>query len=304
MNKTTCVAILLGSFAASFAAFAADDETKGKGIKYVPPTGFAGRSWGELRNTFDRLPQEPLEVGAAYILRQENKQGVDFRCHSPPVPLGPRMNGPWQSCDFSKTFMRMQRDYQGGGFYVLSEYSIPDQGFRMGDEKHGVVIHPVIYQFCANWHGSIKKKEEPKNFEDINKFCGMRLLFQSETREELTKLPEDHVTVYDRMRDLLLAKYGRPAHFSQRGQVIIQTEEEEFSDPSQRKFSIYRWCPAAILAFHNECKASVVMTINPTTGVGTVLYSTPLLWEYAFARENNGFKGDHLFNLLHAWRPK
>jgi hypothetical protein len=46
------------------------------------------------------------------------------------------------------------------------------------------------------------------------------------------------------------------------------------------------------------------MSINPTTGVGTVLYSTPLLWEYAYARENNGFKGDHLFNLLHAWRPK
>jgi hypothetical protein len=34
--------------------------------------------------------------------------------------------------------------------------------------------------------------------------------------------------------------------------------------------------------------------------VGTLLYSTPLLWEYAFARENNGFKGDRLFKLLHA----
>ena len=86
--------------------------------------------------------------------------------------------------------------------------------------------------------------------------------------------------------------------------MIIQTEDEEFKDSSARKFSIYRWCPAAIRAFHNECKASVVMSINPVTGVGTVLYSTPLLWEYAYARENNGFQGDQLFKLLHAWKPK
>ena len=31
-----------------------------------------------------------------------------------------------------------------------------------------------------------------------------------------------------------------------------------------------------------------------------MLYSTPLLWEYAYARENYGFKGDRLFKLLHA----
>jgi hypothetical protein len=31
-----------------------------------------------------------------------------------------------------------------------------------------------------------------------------------------------------------------------------------------------------------------------------VLYSTPLLWEFAYARENNGYKGDKLFKLLHA----
>jgi hypothetical protein len=30
-----------------------------------------------------------------------------------------------------------------------------------------------------------------------------------------------------------------------------------------------------------------------------VIYSTKLLWEYAWARENNGFAGDRLFKLLH-----
>jgi len=36
------------------------------------------------------------------------------------------------------------------------------------------------------------------------------------------------------------------------------------------------------------------------TGKGSVVYATPLLWEYAFARENYGFKGDRLYKLLHA----
>jgi hypothetical protein len=82
--------------------------------------------------------------------------------------------------------------------------------------------------------------------------------------------------------------------------VTIETEEGESVNPTERKFSIYRWCPARDRAFKPECDASVVLTINPTTGQGTVLYSTKLLWEYAFARENNGFKGDRLFRVLHA----
>jgi hypothetical protein len=47
------------------------------------------------------------------------------------------------------------------------------------------------------------------------------------------------------------------------------------------------------------CSASVVLSLDPATGVGTVLYSTPLLWEFAYAREHDA-KGDRLFKLLHA----
>jgi hypothetical protein len=128
----------------------------------------------------------------------------------------------------------------------------------------------------------------------------VRLLFQSESREELTKLPADHETVYGRMLNQLIAKFGPPAHFSKRGQVTIETEEGEFHGPNERRFSIWRWCPATFGAFRMDCKASVTLTIDPRTGVGTVLYATPLLWQYAFARENNGFKGDWLFKVLHA----
>jgi hypothetical protein len=268
--------------------------------RYVPPEGFAGRKWGELRSSFDRLPADPMGVAAAYILPQLKAQGTSIRC-SQGLPLGPEMHGPYTGgCEFRDTLDRVRRNYGGGGFYVLSEYSIPEQGFRWGDEQDGVVIHPVVYQFCANWHSSIKKKQAPPNFDKINKLCGVRLMFQSESREQLAKLPPDHVTVYDRMLKHLQEKFGPPAHFSKRGQVIIQTEDEEFSSERERKFSIWRWCPAKYIQLNNDCKASVTLAIDPANGESTVLYSTPLLWEYAFARENNGFKGDRLFRLLHA----
>jgi hypothetical protein len=287
------LASLIAALSLASAASAAD-----KKVKYVSPEGFAGRTWGELRKTFDRLPAEPLGVGAGFILPVE--KASTFTC-VPGRPSGGTMSGAVDGCDFQATLLRIRKEYEGGGFYVLSEYAIPDQGFRMGDEKDGVLLHPIVYQFCANWSDSIRNKAEPPNFDDINKFCGMRLQFQSETREELAKLPADHVTVYDKMLAQLIRKFGEPAGFLRRGQVTIETEEGETQSAAERKFSIWRWCPASGNGLHTSCKASVVMSINPTTGMGTVLYSTPLVWEYAAARETNR-KGDRLYRLLHARR--
>jgi hypothetical protein len=285
--------LALSSFVAH-PALAADKPGRPK--KYQPPEGFAGKTWGELRTSFDRLPAEPIGVGAGYILPVE-KQGT-FTC-VPGRPSGGTMSGVVDGCDFQATLQRIRREYEGGGFYVLSEYVIPDQGFRMGDEQTGVVLHPVVYQFCANWSESIKKKDEPPNFDAINKFCGMRIQFQSESREELAKLPSDHVTVYDKMLEQLLQKYGEPAGFLRRGQVTIETEEGETTNEKERKFSIWRWCPATGNGMHTDCAASVTLSINPSTGLGTVLYSTPMLWEYAYARDTN-HKGDKLYKMLHA----
>jgi hypothetical protein len=293
MTKTfrCLVALMMG---VSLSVSAAD---KPKKVKYVPPAGFAGKTWGELRRSFERLPQEPMGVGAAYILPQV--KSTEFTCVRAPIS-GPIISGAAEGCDFQATLLTIRKNYEGGGFYVLSEYTIPDQGFRMGDEANGVVIHPVVYQFCANWREALRKKDVPPNFDDINKFCGVRLMFQSETREQLAKLPASHVTVYDRMLDRLVDKFGRPGTMVRRGKVVIETEEGESANAADRKFVIYRWCPANERGFHTRCDASVVLTMNPTTGQGTVLYSTPLLWEYAFARENNGFRGDRLYKLLHA----
>ncbi len=290
------VSLFLGLLAAlPLQVMPADAAEKPKKVKYVPPEGFAGRKWGELRTSFDRLPGEPVGVGAAWMSPVEKKS--DFTCVPIAAP-GPTMSGAVGGCDFQATLLRIRKEFEGGGFYVLSEFTIDGQGFRYGDEADGVVLHPVIYQFCANWDET--KREVPPKFDEINKFCGVRLMFQSDSREQLRKLPVEHVTNYDRVLDKLIAKFGRPDNFVRRGQVVIETLDGDSTDQNDRKFSIWRWCPARDRGLHTSCTASVVLSLEPTTGVGTVLYSTPLLWEFAYARENNGYKGDKLFKMLHA----
>jgi hypothetical protein len=249
--------------------------------KYEPPEGFAGYQWGEPRSRFTRLPDQPLGVGAAWMEPVVTEQLINCTA----------------ACGINQVLLSMWEKREGGGFYVLSEYAIEGQGFQYGADD-SVQFHPVIYQFCANWYGT--DKEPPPDFDAINKFCGVKLMFQSETREQLAKLPGGHVTHYDRVLDRLVERFGRPSGIMRRGRVVIETIEGDSSNSADRKFRIYRWCPAVDRGLHTECKASVVLTLDPVTGMGTVLYSTPLLWEFAYAREKNGFKGDRLFRMLHA----
>ena len=247
------------------------EKTSPDEIEYVAPDGFGGHKWGDLRTSFERLPETPVGVGAAWM----RPEGKADRCH---LRAGSRhrahMSGAVGGCDFQATLLRYRKTFEGGGTYVLSEYSIEGQGFRFGNEADGIVLHPVVYQFCANW-GQTRKSELPPNFDSINKFCGMKFVFQSETREELRKLPDEHVTTYDKLLEKLLAKYGRPDGFRKRGKVVIETVEGDSSDPADRKFQIWRWCPAKGEAFRTSCKASVVLSLDPVNGQGAVMYSTP-----------------------------
>jgi hypothetical protein len=274
-------------------AVRADDEPKR--VKYVPPDGFAEFKWGDLRSKFTRLPERAVGVGAAWMQRVEKPR--EFSCIT---TMTMTQTGAVDGCDVQSMLQQARKSFDGGGMYVLSEYSIEEQGFRFGDVDP-VTLYPVVYQFCANWSGGAEKRGEmPPNFDELNRFCGMRLLFESETREQLRTLPQDHVTNYDRVLKKLIAKYGRPKGFLFRGRVLIETLDGDSNDPSERRFAIWRWCPARDRALKTDCTASVTLSLDPVTGQGSVLYSTPLLWEYAYARENFGFKGDRLFKMLHA----
>jgi hypothetical protein len=184
---------------------------------------------------------------------------------------------------------------------VLSEYRIDGQGFRFNES--GVLLFPVIYQFCATWDST--KREVPKNYDDLNQFCGVRLLFDTESTAQLRELPADHVTRYDLVLSELVADYGKPAGYLKRGRVTVETDEDpdDRRSADDRKFSTWRWCPAADRGLATRCDASIVLSIEPESGHGVVLFSTPELWEYAYAREHSSEGGDPLFAVMHARPP-
>jgi hypothetical protein len=256
---------------------------------YHPPEGFAGHEWGDTRASFERLPEQPLNIRAAWT--RGKLRTPEFTC----------MSG--VTCtvdDVLNSMAATKREF--GGFHVLSEYKIESQGFRFGD--NGVLLHPVVYQFCANWNSV--KREAPPDFDKLNKFCGMRLLFQSESVAQLHELPDDHVTRYELVLAELISHYGKPSGFMTRGSVSIQELADETSPKSgtDRQFRSWRWCPAMDRAMSTGCDSSIVLSIEPETGRALVLFATPPLWQYAYAREHMGEDGDPLFALMHAQRQK
>ena len=287
---------LVLSFAALFAG-AAFAQERDDFVKFVAPEGFGGHAWGETRASFDRLPSQPVGVGAAWMRIQEKQAAYSCQLNN----WLPKYIEQWiPQCKPQETMRHPNFEFKAGGSYVVSEYAIDGQGFRYGDEANGVVLHPVIYQFCANWQGR-RRGKPPANFAELNRFCGMKFMFQSETIDELSKLPVDHVTAYDHVLERLIAKYGRPLGFSRRGKVFIDTVDSESKDDPSHRFRTWRWCPAPEAnGLRTYCAASVTLTLDPVSGEGSILYSTPILWEFAFARENYGFQGDPLYRVLHA----
>lgn len=259
--------------------------------RYAPPEGFSGYGWGVLRSAFGNLPDDAAGVRAAWT--QGKRMGDELFCTG---------RGLVKCTEEDLARVAMNNHYEGDGFHVLSEYYNESQGFRF--PTSGVVMHPVVYQFCANWHGM--RKQVPVRFEELNKFCGVRMLFDSETRAQLRELPPDHVTQYDLVLSELMARYGRPEKFSMRGRVTVESAEDpvDAERREDRKFSSWRWCPAPRDGLETRCDASIVMSVDLEIGRAVVLFSTPALWEYAHARESIGEDvedrpPDPLYALLH-----
>jgi len=252
---------------------------------YHAPEGFGGRTWGETRVSFDRLPDPPVTVRVAWT-------------HGPArQPESVCMGGSTgKVCRVDFVLDLLLTRPEGGAFHVLSEYRVPGQGFRF--KESGVLIFPVIYQFCANWGST--RKEVPKDFDALNRFCGMRLPFRTESLEQLRTLPEDHVTKYDLVVAELIALYGKPAGTFKRGRVTSEAEAnpEEKRSEEDRKFNTWRWCPEADRSLAARCEASIVASFDPDTGDAAVLYSTPALREYATARQPTHEGGDPLFAVM------
>src|SRR5262245_51499546 len=106
-----CLLLMIGAVCAS---------EKGADVKYVPPTGFAGHTWGELRSNFDRLPAAPIGVGAAWMHQQEKHEGFSCQLNM----WIPKYQTQWiDNCKPQETLRHPNFSYKGGGTYVVSEYA-------------------------------------------------------------------------------------------------------------------------------------------------------------------------------------
>ena len=124
LSVSSCFALLMCAVLPA----TAETAEKPKKVKYVAPEGFAGHKWGDLRSSFDRLPVEPIGVGAAWMRALQRTQ--DYAC----VPIGspgPTMSGAVEGCDFQATLLRLRQSFEGGGVYVLSEYAIEGPGLPL-----------------------------------------------------------------------------------------------------------------------------------------------------------------------------
>jgi hypothetical protein len=273
--------------------------------RYKGPDGFAGHEWGEPRKSFTRLPEKPLMLRAAWTRGEQ--RDPEFVCtgvaaSAADAGVGGVMDA-MRACNINDVVTALSaRKFDGAGFHVLSEYKIEAQGFRFTGS--GVTLYPVIYQFCAQWNAT--KREVPENYDEINQFCGMRLLFETETLGQLRALPEDHVTRYELVLSELISRYGKPANFLLRGRVTVQTlDGASDSERSQRdrKFSSWRWCPAKDRYASTLCRSSIILSIDPEAGRAVVLFATPWLWEYAHASQAM-HDDDPLFALMHGRQPR
>jgi hypothetical protein len=272
--------------------------------KYQAPEGFSGKHWGDPFSAFDGLGGDPFSMGAAWTRGKVTDSTFNCVISIPTLPSateqqaaasfgGQSQSNAADSCNLTSS--SRQERVEGRGFHVLVEHRNEKQGFRFGSD--GVLFYPVLYQFCAHWDSL--KKEEPPNFKELEKFCGMRLMFKGETAQELAALPADAKTHFDQVLDSLIARFGRPYRFEKRGRVVIE-DMEGSSGGEERRYQTLRWCPPYDRNLATSCTASIVLAYDPEKRWGYVLYSTPEVWEYAYARENGGYKGEYLYRMLNA----
>jgi hypothetical protein len=259
---------------------------KHKKVRYHAPEGFAGHKWEQPWKEFDRLKRSPVTVQIAYSEGKVTR--MDFMCSPSFSAQG------MDPCDLQSALATMNQRVAGRGYQLFTEFVVDGQGFRYGSAD--TVLYPVTYQFCASWKEGGKA---PPDVMDRLKLCGVRMVFKSETYDQLKSLGPDHVTTYEHLLSDLIDKYGEPEGYSMFGHVTVRGAEGQFADPRERKFPTWRWCRPIDRDIAPKCAASITFGFNPESGNGVILYTTRPVWEFAYARQNSQRGGDPMYKFMH-----
>jgi hypothetical protein len=230
---------------------------------FHPPTGFNGRAWGDGLSAF-----KGVRLWRANTAMESTGKVVEFR-----DAYGQRL--------------------EGEGSFALAEYYF-DRDRNPWVAQH-VDLFIISYLFCSRWQGPYL----PRTVKSRLKLCGARLMFRSETLEQRAARG-DSDTNFDRLLRQLIALHGAPEGFQRSGRITVETEDQRLTTPEKPTpdFIRYRWCGVTEPAVRPSCEATVTLAFDARTGAGTVLYATPQMYDYAYARHRTSDENNELYVLL------
>lgn len=185
---------------------------------------------------------------------------------------------------------------EGEGSFALAEYYFDRDRNPWAGENIELFI--ISYLFCSRWQGPYLPRTVKKRL----KLCGVRLMFRSTTASDSN---------YDRLLRRLIALHGYPEGYERSGRITIETESERLTTPEKptQDFVRHRWCGVTDPSVRPICAATVTLAFEAKTGEGTVLYATPQMYDYAYARHQTSDENNELYVLLNerpldqAYRP-
>ncbi len=253
------------SVIASLGTAKAENALRAPPKYYEQPSGFGGHQWGEPFASFERLGTA-ISVEASW---DDGKRLDDhFQCFYLP-------NG---TCDIDAVVRWAAMQRRRSALTLVSQHRIEAQGFRVA----GVMMHPVTHFFCGQWRELLEKA--PPDLDKRMGYCGIRLEFESESREALESLPADHVTQYQKLLRHLILEHGKP--YGYRGHVSVY-DESDAKRAARREFPPrYRWCTHFDSIFAPKCDVKMALTFDAGSGKGSLLIAAPALVQFALARRS------------------
>jgi hypothetical protein len=266
--------------------------------EFRAPDGAGGYKWNTPLGKVGRLAADPLYVRVAFS--KGKVTFFDSGCYRNLLDSDSDGALDGLNVDFA-TANATCKETEGAGFHTLAEYYVDGQGFRFNDSTGAkVVLFPITYQFCAHRNGlSGEFKGNP--LEEML-LCGVRFHFRSENEQQEQAIKDPaYRTAYDRTLNWLVDNYGPPEGFKREGTVIITDMDTVPVIQGKREVRFKKnmyWCRPKFEALVPTCDASIVLAFDSSTGKGQVIFLTPSVWAYAYAREFGGSPGDPLYRVL------
>ena len=252
---------------------------------YDPPSGFNGHAWQEPLLAFPGLVLYSANTATGFAGKVTE---FSMQC-TPDSPAS-------TTCSFLDA--RMVQRVEGAGSHAVAEY------YQRQDsnpwQAAGALPVGVTYLYCSHGVGNRLPKPLQKNLT----LCGARAYFESATDEVRDLMGPNHQTNLQRLLRKLVADHGVPPGYSVRGQVLLEAlDTQPQGKPLQEtgdRVTAYRWCGLKLdgRALYPSCPATVTLLFDGSTGRGLVLYATPPLYEYAWARHEMGDTENEMFVLL------